>query len=62
MYMKKKRGRQYRRNFESVHALFVICTCFTSLHPSYMRIHSFLPIRIAQLFMYIIRHGIKRIM
>ena len=30
-----------RRNFESLHTLFVICTCDTTLHSCYKRMHLF---------------------
>ena len=30
-----------RLNFESVRVLFVICTCATTLHSCYTRMHSF---------------------
>ena len=41
MYMKNNRESQSRRNFESVRALFVICTRVIILHLRYMRMHSF---------------------
>ena len=42
MYKKKKtKESQDRRNFESVRALFVICTRFTTLNPCYTRMYSF---------------------
>ena len=39
--MRKHHGVKTDVNFESVQVLFVICTCVTTLHSYYTRIHSF---------------------
>ena len=41
LHEKKITERQDRRNFESVHALFVICTRVTTWHSCYTRMHLF---------------------
>ena len=45
------------RNFECLHALFVICTRVTTLHSCYMRMHLFLANqKHVMFFMYIITY------
>ena len=51
---------QSRRNFESVRALFVICTRVIILHLRYMRMHSFSANQKRVIFLVYIIYGINK--